>query len=1039
MTNLPKAAELIGSTVTQQQFKTKLKQLIENIDRSYSTLAEANADIAYIALDTKVTVLSATDGGLWYKATAGATSLTKSPYDTFGLSKAFTNEVVSNLKDSLGYEVLLNLYNPANDQIDKRVTGTGAINPMIGAKCTEYIPVVPGQDYTISCRLGDVRPISSSFYAENKNHIIRHSASPNPQTLIAPENAAFLVVNVKYENQDEPRDLQIELGSIATTYKPFKLGYRISKDSLPDDVATIERVKEVIESDYDEFYISKNLFDESAVQQNKYLSSTPESLGALITAEGWAVSDLIPVKPNTTYTLSFDSKARQGLSVFGAGTSKSLLYDATTTSPLTIVTPPGAQFLVFALETSAAKGWKNVQLEEGDKATTCFPYGARVGRIVKQRIIGLNDDLLNINEQLAQVPTIAENAARKDYEENIISKNLFDESLIRDGIYINNSGGLGSAPGWKTSGLIPIKPNTSYTLSFKSRGRQGLTVFNSAGPGPYGADTNTVLYDATATSPLTIVTPQDSAFIMFNLESEPSPGWSEVQLEEGEEATAYFPSSFRETLVSKSRVNGLDGELNSINARLSELSVNTKAKLSLANGIGFIESGKFKIDVKVVNPVVYTRSAVFNFNTDYYQDQPIRLNGDDSAPVRMMGATIGANHGYSKTDLTAAGHGKTNDDIGSVWTDTVNEWVIIQIISTNVLAVTCRTANISYSSKRLTMTHVSGGSNTGQVTVTAVNAKQWYPMLKNHIIKASVDGMDVGINANLGFKDNFKVSESYDLMEKSDIVEWVILNGGKELTSYQAESALNVSNVHRFSDDLTDVISCNFFTYKQLSAAKDVMFTQSGRMTPVKGELLYYVPRSVSFMHEAVNYDFSKPSNVANLTITNRINFDLEKTEPGAVLPDRLIMLGGSVGYAVGYLPILDASPDVRNSLTSKGVQISNSAAKVYPYLVDSLTTLAAGVNYSAVAYRAYFERPEDTRRTSHYDVPHGSEAYLFIDWHIGGFIDNVELKPYLQGRSFEVVEKTENVTLLSKVATNSISVNIGEVSSNARLILKFK
>lgn len=89
MANLPKAAELIGSTVTEQQFKTKLKQLVENIDRSYSTLAEANADIANIGVGAKV---DTDDSGLHYKATAVATSLTKSPSDPLTQAKSYSEQ-----------------------------------------------------------------------------------------------------------------------------------------------------------------------------------------------------------------------------------------------------------------------------------------------------------------------------------------------------------------------------------------------------------------------------------------------------------------------------------------------------------------------------------------------------------------------------------------------------------------------------------------------------------------------------------------------------------------------------------------------------------------------------------------------------------------------------------------------------------------------------------------------------------------------------------------------------------------------------------
>ena len=106
MANLPKAAELIGSTVTQQQFKTKLIQLVENIDRSYATLVEANADIANIGVGVKVEVLDTVDGGLWEKKSAGTTSLTKSPYDPLTLSKQYTDSrilVFSIYNEIFGY------------------------------------------------------------------------------------------------------------------------------------------------------------------------------------------------------------------------------------------------------------------------------------------------------------------------------------------------------------------------------------------------------------------------------------------------------------------------------------------------------------------------------------------------------------------------------------------------------------------------------------------------------------------------------------------------------------------------------------------------------------------------------------------------------------------------------------------------------------------------------------------------------------------------------------------------------------------------
>ena len=69
-----------------------IQDLLKHGSRAYPTLALANADIANIALDTKVSVLSLADGGDYYKATADTTSLTKSPYDPVTQAKNFTSE-----------------------------------------------------------------------------------------------------------------------------------------------------------------------------------------------------------------------------------------------------------------------------------------------------------------------------------------------------------------------------------------------------------------------------------------------------------------------------------------------------------------------------------------------------------------------------------------------------------------------------------------------------------------------------------------------------------------------------------------------------------------------------------------------------------------------------------------------------------------------------------------------------------------------------------------------------------------------------------
>lgn len=60
---------------------TALSSLSTQASKFYPTLAEANADIANLAVNQVVHIGEVENGGLWYKATTNATTLTKSAYD----------------------------------------------------------------------------------------------------------------------------------------------------------------------------------------------------------------------------------------------------------------------------------------------------------------------------------------------------------------------------------------------------------------------------------------------------------------------------------------------------------------------------------------------------------------------------------------------------------------------------------------------------------------------------------------------------------------------------------------------------------------------------------------------------------------------------------------------------------------------------------------------------------------------------------------------------------------------------------------------
>lgn len=75
-----------------------LSNLSTAANKFYPTLASANADIANIVVNQPVTIgESGANGGLWYKDTAEATSLTKSAYDPLTQSQDYTDNELNNI------------------------------------------------------------------------------------------------------------------------------------------------------------------------------------------------------------------------------------------------------------------------------------------------------------------------------------------------------------------------------------------------------------------------------------------------------------------------------------------------------------------------------------------------------------------------------------------------------------------------------------------------------------------------------------------------------------------------------------------------------------------------------------------------------------------------------------------------------------------------------------------------------------------------------------------------------------------------------
>lgn len=768
------------------------------------------------------------------------------------------------LQDVLIIDGSKNLFNAATVRIGYRLSGSGAVNPVSGAKCSDYIAINGGEKFTISAAS---KPVGVAFFADKTSNtpLLYSASTANPLTITAPENAAYMVVNVKYEaDNNDAVNLQVELGSSASSYVPYSAKPILKKNIMPDNVVTTATAALASAKPYDIITQSKNVFSESNIVQNSYLTNG----GAISSSSNWTRTGMIAVVPGQVYTLS-GNRGRYGVSGFANSTDTSAaFYVADSTMPLTFTIPIGVNFLSFNLQSATAQGWSNIQLELGSSATIYIPMGASKFQI--------------------------------------------------DGTAILNAG---------------TAPDTSRGVF--TGGMSSQTI-----KGMQGADT--ILH----TVAMTTAASHDASRV-FN--------WTQVAL------------------------NGL---------------------------------------------VLHTC-------------------GDDAAPYRINDTTLGANHGYSKTRLTMTAHGKTLADVGSVWTDGSQQWVICGIYSVNQLEVTNRTLNTSSSGSSGTLTHVSGATNTSTINWTAKTALQWYPMLKNHKISVTADGKNIDPTSTTPVQfDKLVVSQSYELMTKPAIVEWLIAHAGSsaDFTEYSAASNVSVSMNYTFDKYGNCTINTDFLALDTValttSDSAAIMFIQTARLTPaLDGNVYYYMPKALSLVHEGVTYDFANKADVSTFAPTTRLQMTPSRCVATGQLLDRVVQLTNNWGYATGYLPILSADPTVRRTLAAKkALELNNNEAKIYFSAIDSasITTLNPGDFFSVTAYRNYFRRPAG--RTNSYTVSSKQGDFLFLDWHIAT-LDQVALPTELIGRALSVVEKSDTVTVLSQAATSRVAV---KTTGAGYAVLKF-
>lgn len=749
-----------------------------------------------------------------------------------------------------------------------------------------------------------------------------------------------------------------------------------------------------------------NPADPAMRQPGKYISGG----GGLGIDAAWGII-VLPVTAGLQYTISTNTARRVGLAFYtsamiGTGTYVAASYDGSASNPLTVTAPATATHIAINLWSNTITEPSQVQVEQGSAATAYLAYGSKVAELTRQ---------------FAAYPLEA-----SAYEQVVTAPNLYNPAnaaMRKAGFYVSSvNGGIAPDAAWGMI-VLPVTAELQYTISTNTVRRLGVAFYTGTPAlGTYIAGS----YNGDTSNPLTVTAPAGAAYIGINLWSSSITEPTEVQVEVGSEATEYQAFGTTETKV----------RADAIYPPISTTTAPGTATVYLASAGGtssYVQSALSGATIKrefVAFPQQTNLTAMpvcLNFTVDSVNGVAVRTTNDDVAPDHILGATLGANHGWTVGTCTATAHGKVLTDQGSVWATGGNEYIIVQVIDANTLVIARRTANTAPVTG--TYTHVSGATNTGNISVSAVTSAQWYPPFENYQMRVIIDGQEVTErDAIFSYRQNVQFIESYDILDRSEVVTWWEANGDGGTLIPNGDPSCTVTICYEFDRYGQLTIYRDFVALKSMLFA-DMMALQAGRVT---GATHYYIPQTIAFTEAGNSFNYALKE-VANRLSANGYGANYitpARCEATGPMADRFLSLHGSdYVFAMGFLPVGATGLSARRTnCTDFAWEVRGTSDKVYARVADKGDyIMSAGDKYSTIAYR--WIGPKPTARTASYPVLTQGKGYFFADWHDVAKVDRVKLPVEFLGRTFTVYG-SKNATVISDTLTGDLQVNVAATGS---------
>lgn len=750
----------------------------------------------------------------------------------------------------------------------------------------------------------------------------------------------------------------------------------------------------------------ENLFDPSTVVEGRYIVSTT---GASNSSTGWAHTDYIRVVPGTDFSIASNTERRVGVAFYTENKDWTGDHNGASDNPLTLEVPATAAYVRFNVKSPTVPQPTEIMANDG-VPYPYMPFGVKGANVVTETLS---------KAVLSQV---------LDF---YTSDNLFVPGNVEQNRYMQSTGSfsIGALAGWGIF-VVPASEGdvfTVYSPSGEVR-RRGAAFFDVVSPN-VGDTPIQGSYNDSGDS-ITVTAPAGTQSFVINTQSPAQPLPDDLMIVRGSTQIPYMPPGDL-VFVKKSSIRPEIADSGSEAKKLSFTFNGTEgATSSIAS-----ESGLTRRFIAIPAQDPLSTPARFNMRADLIDGAVLRDGPDDIAPDHIDGATVGANHGYSLGVCTAVSHGKVPGDSGSIWSNGGLTCVLADVPNANTVLLARESSNGAVPAG--TYTHVSGATNTADITVTSVSMSQWYPPHKNWSVRALADGSEVVPSAEPISADKVQFIEQADILARADIIDAWIADGGMP-AGYEPNAPASIAQTITYEYDKRGQITIarDWLTVKNILVS-DLMGLQFARNG---SEEQYIVPGSVPFDYNGVTLDYSMGV-AADYTLASgaSVYMDSTKLQSSGEYAHRVLVVYPNAVFAIGLLPVGDAAYDVRRDRTSNiALEIRGNTGKLYFRVLDiGSHTSTVGDQYSAIGYRHIL--PRSTERTAFYAVDGGGATWVYADWHNKAGLDRLPIDqeyPELIGRTFEVVE-ARNVTAKAGVLAGSLPVIVNAAASSATLILR--